>query len=99
MKVTRHKIVRDGKQDRVRMKVQFTGDEWGLILMGAVSGSLGWIRPAASAGLVSGALEIAIIAYIFLGFFVLLIWLVATRIVIFRARKKGTIMMGESPDA
>ena len=93
MIVEEHRVAREGKQDKVWMKVKFSNEEWAIILIAAVSVSLGFFASNGVSMQYKGNLMGAVAgAYLMLAIFVYVIWFFMSTWAIYHARKKGTVV-------
>ncbi len=93
MKVIEHRKPREGKKDKVWMKVRFEEREWAIILIAAVSVSLGFFASNGVSMQYKGNLMGAVAgAYLMLAIFVYVIWFFMSTWAIYHARKKGTVV-------
>ena len=93
MKVIEYRKPREGKKDKVWMKVLFSNQEWVIIFLAAVSVSLGFFASNGVSAKYKGDLVGAVAgAYLMLTVFFYVIWFFLSTLAIYHARKKGTIV-------
>ena len=93
MKVIEYRKPREGKKDKVWMKVRFEEREWAIILIAAVSVSLGFFASNGVSAQYKGNLMGAVAgAYLMLAIYVYVIWFFMSTWAIYHERKKGTIV-------
>ena len=93
MIVEEHRVAREGKKDKVWMKVRFSNQEWAIILIAAMFLSLGVFTSGGSSALYRGNLTGAIMGgYLVLAIFVYVVWFFMSTWAIYHARKKGTVV-------
>ena len=93
MKVIEYRKPREGKKDKVWMKVLFSNQEWVIIFLAAVSVSLGFFASNGVSAKYKGDLVGAVAgAYLMLTVFFYVIWFFLSTWAIYHARKKGTIV-------
>ena len=93
MKVIEYRKPREGKKDKVWKEVEYSNQEWAIILIAAVSVSLGFFASNGVSTQYKGNLMGAVAgAYLMLATFVYVIWFFMSTWAIYHERKKGTIV-------
>ena len=93
MKVVEYRKPREGKKDKVCMKVVFSNQEWAIILIAAVFVSLGIFASNGVSVQYKGNLVEAVAgAYLMFAIFFYAVWFFVSEWAIYYARKKGTIV-------
>ena len=93
MKVIEYRKPREGKKDKVWMKVRFSNEEWAIMMTGAALIAV-LVSAANNTEYPTNLLGAVVFALIMMAVFAFVIWDIVSVFAIYHARRKGNIVKG-----